>query len=469
MIPRAGNESNDEGDSGLYGVSLVLRSHTSASQLATTKAELVYDENDTDTDPTESFSSPIMGETAAMEGHPGLLKVRVAKDSPMFNQRMAERTWTERVALEATTEDSPMVLVLALVSQRNVVVAMRETLNKLVHEFATKSSRDALVNILGNFGHSDVEHDSLRLLLKPFLRHAELPWLERPIGSQKHAFEQMAGKHLLQSLPPIALALLYVTVLLEQKVVFSSSRRGVLLSASVALSKLLGPLNWCHLSLPVVPTALAADLLQYPAPFILGMHSEDPGMMELIRNLPSDVTLVDLDVGRVILAPAFAQDCDLGRRNKGEETLRTLRNQTLYLAQSLGILFGNAMDPETWLCDRPLAPGASDQPFDRLSAVCHDFLEELLAGVGSCCYWLEEEGTETTSEPTVWFDEDRFFQIKNHRESYGFEPLFAEKSRSSKLALSLEQFDLVLEVFLRCQSMNVFLGTRARDEMAFGL
>jgi hypothetical protein len=65
------------------------------------------------------------------------------------------------------------------------------------------------------------------------------------------------------------------------------------------------------LLVPLVPSALALDLLQYPAPFILGISSEDPGNMDALRSLPADVTLVDLDVGRVILAPSFAHDDEL--------------------------------------------------------------------------------------------------------------------------------------------------------------
>jgi hypothetical protein len=60
------------------------------------------------------------------------------------------------------------------------------------------------------------------------------------------------------------LALLFVTVLLEQK------RRRVLHSASAALADL-----WSHLLVPLVPFSLAGDLIQYPAPFILGVTSEE--------------------------------------------------------------------------------------------------------------------------------------------------------------------------------------------------
>jgi hypothetical protein len=41
--------------------------------------------------------------------------------------------------------------------------------------------------------------------------------------------------------------------------------------------------------------------------------------MDLLRSLPTDVTLVDLDVERVILAPSFGQNNENGRRSADAE------------------------------------------------------------------------------------------------------------------------------------------------------
>jgi hypothetical protein len=185
----------------------------------------------------------------------------------------------------------------------------------------------------------------------------------------------MAGQQLLNCLPPIPLALLFVTLLIEQKVVFLSSRRSVLFSAISSVTRLLEPLSWSHLLVPLVPSALALDLLQYPAPFILGISPEDPGNMDALRSLPADVTLVDLDVGRVILAPSFAHDDELVR------------------GQSLGLLFGARLHKRMcmWNVDSPATSlavetqsGLSDT--EKLQSVCHSFLVELLTGTSSCCF-----------------------------------------------------------------------------------
>uniref|UniRef100_A0A7S2YHD9 UDENN domain-containing protein n=1 Tax=Entomoneis paludosa TaxID=265537 RepID=A0A7S2YHD9_9STRA len=269
---------------------------------------------------------------------------------------------------------------------------------------------------------------------------------------------------------------------MEQKIVITGSRRSVLLSATTALAEMLKPLKWCHLMVPRVPSNLAGDLLQYPAPFILGMPAQDPGILELIRELPEDVTLVDLDVGRVILASSFSTE-DLSRGTpKNETTARALRTQVLSLAQCLGNVFGTCIDPASWSCDKLLFDGAgsgndAQSRFPALKSACHDFLQELLAGATSCCYWIEEatcgntddEPRKPNNELTVLFDEDRFFRIKDARHKHPFMPLLSPASEGTKLAMGMDNFNLILEVFLRCQSMNAYIGSREQEEMIFSL
>jgi hypothetical protein len=513
MIPRADATTEDGEEASLFGVSLVFqRRLMTTPSIPVARAKTFFPDaaaqSEATFDPTSSNSDTetevgLNSDGSVVQTHDSVVSAETPKrsnvvelNSPIFAERLQERSWTERLSREVRDDDGSVTVGIALVSQRNVVFAMRETLVRLLRDFSrgpdetTTDLRecDALVNLLGNFAHQDVEPASLKSILEPFLRSASTPWLERPISAQKLGFEQMAGQQLIRSLPPVPLALLFVTALLEQKIVLSSSRRSILLSATVALQQLLRPLKWCHLIVPRVPSALAADLLQYPAPFILGMPSEDPGMMDLIRDLPNDVTLVDLDVGRVILAPSFAHNSEMGRGTpNNENTAGALRSQVLYLAQSLGGVFGARMDSPTWLCDQPLLTNY-EQPsmpkheseFDTLRSVCQSFLKELLAGTTSCCYWAEEGAQVALSsakatvaiEPTVLFDEDRFFHIKNQRRSNGFRPLLPTMtagSESSPLALGLDDFDLVLEIFLRCQCMNAYVSSRERNEMIFSL
>jgi hypothetical protein len=83
----------------------------------------------------------------------------------------------------------------------------------------------------------------------------------------------------------------------------------------------------------------------------------------------------------------------------------------------------------------------------------------------------------------VLFDEDRFFHIKNLRAGGKYKPLFQAGSpfqrkhvnydvdgpmaSDDSLALSLDDFDLILETFLRCQSMSTFVSSRPKGRMAY--
>jgi hypothetical protein len=392
---------------------------------------------------------------------------------------------------------------------------------------------------LANHNSNELPTDSLLELLDPFILRGSQPWIDRPIGSQATAFMNHAGQQMIECLPPIPMALLFITALLEQKIVFTSNRRSLLLSVTTALQELLRPLQWCHLILAHVPASMASDLLQYPAPFILGLPSSDPGITEMLRELPSDITLVDLDIGRVILAPSFGFDVELFRRStsavttvapeaintstNAEKNIKILRSQVLYLAQCLGNVFGAHLYPSTWCCDDPpmfnvnteqssaslsVSSTASSQ-FSTLRALCRNFIEELLAGTTSCCYWFEEAHVEdidtgkcgtssnghnsnsnnnTVAVATVLFDENQFFHIKDARHRFGYTPLFPNRwmdvcgtqrrnptgvarststGSTTNLALSMNEFDYIVELLLRCQSMNAYIGTRQRSDMAY--
>jgi hypothetical protein len=461
-----GDTSDDAQDVAIYGVALVFRSLSATIEAREGRSELVFDSRfDPLVDP------PVIITSSADSTKVTQIRTDVLVENPTFNKKLQEETWSERVSKQSS--QSSMVGV-ALLSKRNVVLAMRETLSCLMRAFSSGPNLlcGPLVDFLGNFSEEDVESCALRAMLSPFIKRTSVPWLDRPISSQKHEFEHIAGRHILQSLPPVPLALMFVTALLEQKIVIASSRRSILLSASVALSKMLHPLSWCHLSVPRVPASLAADLMQYPAPFIIGIPSEDPGMMDLIREVPEDVTLVDLDIGRVLLAQSFSH-VEFGRGTPNNpKTMRALRSQLLYLAQVLGGVFGSVANPDVWSCDRPPVTEVSEgiEPFDRVCSVCRDFLTELLAGTASCAYWIEEASSGASpQEPTVVFDEDRFFHIKSMRHRHGFQPLYDPENKAARpsLAVSLSDFELIVEVLMQCQSMNAYIASCNKDTMVY--
>ena len=446
----------------------------------------------------DTFTSPILFEQCretpidasdgkAKASEKTIRKIKVSAATPALNKKLQEGSWVERALHdEFRDQQKPLTIGLTLISKRNVILAMRDALSRLVLDFSRNpnSKRDpnsiscsALVEVLGAFSHRDVEISALRCILEPYLRVASSPWLERPLTDQKAAFERLALQQLTECIPPTPLALMFIAALLEQKIVLSSSRRSILLSACVALATMMRPLQWSHLLVPLVPSNLANDLIQYPAPFILGIPAEDAGNLHLLGNLPNDVTLVDLDVGRVILAPSFGRDNEMVRGTANADvTAKALRSQVLYLAQSLGSVFGNRLRKDTWCCDSPfnnsnqqcgIAIQQADG-LDELLSSTRSFLSELLHGVTSCCFWIEEatQGFGTSDEPTVLFDEDRFFHIKKARASGEFKPLFIQNT-TADLALSLDDFDLIIESFLRCQSMSHYISSRPKEEMVY--
>jgi hypothetical protein len=124
------------------------------------------------------------------------------------------------------------------------------------------------------------------------------------------------------------------------------------------------------------------------------------------------------------------------------------------------------------------AESSKPADFETLKGVCRTFLTELMAGASSCCYWMEEAkssggipppGSSSETDCTVLFDEDRFFTVKNLRAQHGIiQPLFGNNGVvDAELVLSLDDFDLIIECFLRCQSMSTFISSRPKTEMAF--
>ena len=420
--------------------------------------------------------------------------LHVSKVTPVFNQHLYSESWSTRIAdfRAAESTDSPISIGIALVSSDNVIPAMRETLSTLVQDFSRYGLRrlssqnnkapteglycQLLIELLGTFTHPEVETDALKCILEPYTKSASAPWLQPSSKSQQEVYEDTAGEDFVSSLPPVPMALLFASLLLEQKIVFSSSRRGLLLSAITSVKQLLAPLKWEHLVVPMVPEALATDLLQYPAPFILGISSQDLGHLGLLDSLPDDVTLVDLDIGRVILAPEVACDEEVVPEDSDRDALRS---QLLYLAQGLGAIFGARLQPATWCTDSAVhAPRDKTSRWKKLKGICHEFVTELLGGVGSCCYMIEEKfsstdkserpSPETTKdlECTVLFDEDRYLQLKNARAQNRYEPLFRTLPKEN-LAMSLDDFDLILQCFLRGQGLSSYISSMPKENMVF--
>jgi hypothetical protein len=331
-----------------------------------------------------------------------------------------------------------------------------------------------LADLLGGFSSPENKGNSIDLLslLRPYLESGSKEWIDRPLHDQAKSFEDQCIQTLLKCLSPTAFGLAFLTVLLEQKVIFVSSRRTILLSAVTALCKLITPLEWPHLSVPTVPSHIAVNLIHYPVPFLIGLCSHDKDNQE-ISNVPKDVTVVDLDLGRVVLGEKYASSGD------SKESSSELRLQVINLAEELGAHLGSLITPDVWRCEDPLYEFGGDGQSVACDAVkagesvrsfCHDFITELTSGVDSCCVWIEEANSGSKQESMVLFDEDRFFHLKNLRSKNMQTPLMISKDGGDvvgKFAIGLDEFDLILETLLRGQAMSAFISSRTKESMTY--
>jgi len=396
VIPSQGSGGSDD-DKWMYCVSLVFRkSFNTAPQVSEREInnacvqELQHDAS-LDETTSQDFKSPL----SISESEDEKKRImNVSQELKQFNCKLQEKKWPQQVRQGST-------IGLALISSRNVTSTMRETLSLLYEDFCGHSNKgqDAkrappkkqhlcqpLVDILGTLHAQEIEATSLGCVLQPYLTHTTSRWVHRPISHQTDIFVKAAGMQLLQALPPVPLALAFVTLLLEQKVVFASSRRGMLMSASFAMTQLLKPLKWAHLQVPLVPVSMLDELIHYPAPFMLGIPTDEKKSAAVLGSLPSDVTLIDLDVGRVILASEFSNDTSKTSEGINSDAVAgALRSQVLFLSECLGGSFGAAIYRDSWCSDSPLQTMSEPtkqctDDFTEVLHICEDFISEFISG-----------------------------------------------------------------------------------------
>ncbi len=392
MVPCNKNDSNtvNADDGLLYGVSLVLNFNTKESEPThyDVDIEFVKDENHR--------------MTWGQEHQRMKLKIFIDTNVEAFNQLLSQTSIADAIrkqretyyGIDANTRSSCCVtLGIALLSYDNFIPAMRKSLSHFFNHTSSSSSSytcngtaTPLATILECFRSKDASTSILYSMLNPYLDYGcnSIMSGKMLMSNQQQMFETSAIESLVESIPPIPLALLFITALLEQKIIFTSRRRSSLVSMIVALKKLLQPFEWSHLFVPLVPEGLASDLVQYPAPFILGIpFSSDT--LSLLRCIPNDVTIVDVDVGRVILSKYFSVDLEGQSKEDKQSTTAALRSQVLHLAETLGGVIGEKISDRLWSCDSPdidslfVAP-KTESKGEAFKLVISSFLRELLAG-----------------------------------------------------------------------------------------
>jgi len=380
-------------------------------------------------------------------------------------------------------------IAISLVAERNVIPAMRSSLMKLYEEKVLLKANDkdcsSFVSSLKKLEADSDSSTSLSVLLEPYLKMGSSPWVDQTLTKQAKFFERSSLEFLVESLSPVPLSLLFLTTLLEQKIVVTSQRRSALVSFIVGMQSLLSPMSWPHLIVPTVPTSLANDLVQYPAPFIIGIPLDNKEGMDLLKALPDDVTLVDVDAGRVILTKRFLHHSDASdKKNDQQLNSVAIRSQVLLLAETLGNVLGVYQSDSVWRCDSPLIDShvhvESSRKIEAAQKIARSFIQELTSGLNTCCYWIQEEVNETDvkTEQNILFDEDRFLLLKELRSQDQYFSLFESEdlamighessiTHAPILSLTMTDFNLVIETFLRGQMMSSFVSSQDKRTMPF--
>ncbi len=231
MIPSKANGDSVE-EKWMYCVSLVFRrgDFARSNEQDTNKIQCVCElqkEKSSCEVLGPNFQSPLSVTSCSNEGQSRSMTMKVSLELKEFNRKLQEQKWSQQVGQGAT-------IGIALISRRNVMHAMRETLSLLYDDFCSVKSCDdkghdekksrkfvcqPLVDVLGVFSHSQgVEASALRCLLEPYHAYTTSRWVHRPLSNQLELLLKSSGLQLLQALPPVPLALAFIILLLEQKV-----------------------------------------------------------------------------------------------------------------------------------------------------------------------------------------------------------------------------------------------------------
>lgn len=224
MVP-AGSSGRD-GSEWLYCVSLVFRKPSVPLQSKRSRKYFSEQEIELDcvrkfetgetfsrstSDSNQEFRSPLV--EMVFEGVKSRKMIVSSEEPRNFNRKLQEQRWSQIPVLS-----SDAIVGIALVSDRNQTFRMRETLSIVYSDFCRRHLCQPLVDVLGNFSHSDVEETCLQTFLEPYLSFSAAKWVGRSLREQELQFSDISGTQLMQALPPVPLALLFIAVLLEQKV-----------------------------------------------------------------------------------------------------------------------------------------------------------------------------------------------------------------------------------------------------------
>jgi hypothetical protein len=218
--------------------------------------------------------------------------------------------------------------------------------------------------------------------------------------------------------PSDAIVALFVALLFERRVVLTSKSLSKLSRATHAANRMVFPLKWQHVFLPLVPSGLM-DYLTAPMPFVVGLPLQ---LMSAYEKVPKEeVFLLNLDDGSYTY---FEEDFELVPKrivNKLQKTLereRELgrREHRRRRLQNLPPL--EETQPRVTLSAAATSASATTTMEEVVSKAFRTFLSSAIGSyprfVKSVA--LEKPPPEAISNDGLWLDQDAFVEgAPNHR------------------------------------------------------
>uniref|UniRef100_A0A6B2KXP5 UDENN domain-containing protein n=1 Tax=Arcella intermedia TaxID=1963864 RepID=A0A6B2KXP5_9EUKA len=142
------------------------------------------------------------------------------------------------------------------------------------------------LQVVMNYPHP-VPGQNVRIMLGP-----EQDFKIRRATFDENVFGFLNFHKLLSCLDPFTVTTLFISMLLEKRFIFISSKVGVLGDCVQAMASLLYPFQWQHVFIPILPRSML-DIVCAPMPFVLGVLEID---CATIMTMPVEEAIyVDLD------------------------------------------------------------------------------------------------------------------------------------------------------------------------------
>ena len=155
--------------------------------------------------------------------------------------------------------------------------------------------------------------------------------------------------------------------------------------------KLLQPLSWCHLYIPVLPRTML-DHLQCPTPFMMGINKSYAFKHDFPYSV-LDVAIVDLDEGSVQLPEASPICLSPAARSRSILEIKQVLNQRLSGGDLIGAYSG---DKEAVMSEFPLdhVKGSFRKLVESLLESCDAFVVSVEHGTERELVFKETEYAE---------------------------------------------------------------------------